>query len=125
MERTQNQKTNSTRGRVVLLNALPLNALDAFNANVHLEVTRIPIDAISAWVNERLAEGYTLTHYIRHPATIQVLRELGIPLGMPSTDLYRYRNGDILVVITLSSPQRGQEVQVRPEDLAVWIVRII
>ena len=121
MENTQTQ-SNQVRGRIVILNALPLNAFNA--RSVHLEVTRIDIASLATWVNERLAEGYTLTHYIRHPATVQVLRELGVPLEMPNTDLYRYRSGDVLVVITLNLPQRGQEVQVRPEDLAVWIVRI-
>jgi len=63
-------------------------------------------------------------HYIRHNATIQALRSLGIPLSeTPNAGLYSYSPGDVIVVVTLRNPARGQEVsQIAPQDLESWIV---
>ena len=112
--------------RLVFLNALPLNALP----RAHLELDVLPvsnINELAAWVQRRLQEGWQLIHYIRHPATIQALRQLGIPLPeTPNSGLYSYDAGDIIVVVTLRSPQRGQEVsQVSPQDLETWIVTVL
>ena len=114
------------RGRIVFLNAMPLNALP----RSHLELDVIPvgnINELAAWVQRRLAEGFQLVHFIRHPATIAVLRSVGIPLSeQPNSGLYSYDAGDIIVVVSLRTPQRGQEVQqVRPEDLETWIVTVL
>ena len=112
--------------RLVFLNALPLNALP----RAHLELDVLPvsnINELAAWVQRRLAEGFQLIHYIRHPATIQALKSVGIPLPeQPNSGLYSYDAGDIIVVVSLRAPQRGQEVQqVRPEDLESWIVTVL
>jgi hypothetical protein len=114
------------RGRIVLLNALPLNALP----RAHLQIRIQPVDIIGLgrWLHERLAEGYELIHYVRHQATLQTLRrELGIPLPLePNAGLYQYVPGDMLVVVTLRSPARGQEVQqISPQDLEAWIVTVL
>jgi hypothetical protein len=112
--------------RLVFLNALPLNALP----RAHLELDVLPvsnINELAAWAQRRLAEGFQLIHYIRHPATIAALRAAGIPLSeQPNASLYTYDAGDIIVVVSLRAPQRGQEVQqVRPEDLETWIVTVL
>ena len=61
-------------------------------------------------------------NYIRHPSTVRILNEvLGLDL-QPSTSLYQYQPGDIIIVVGLRRPVRGQEVEVRPEDLDVAIV---
>jgi len=117
---------NGAPKRLVFLNALPLNALP----RAHLELDVLPvsnINELATWVQRRLAEGFQLVHYIRHPATIQALRQLGIPLPeTPNSGLYSYDAGDIIVVVSLRAPQRGQEVQqVRPEDLETWIVTVL
>jgi len=119
METAQTQ-AQTVRGRLIFLNALPLNA---FNGNVHLDVIRVTIQELTRWVNERLAEGFEIVHFIRHNGTIQTLRAVGIPLAeAPNAGLYRFQSGDVIVVVTLSSPQRGQEAQPHVEDLAFWIV---
>jgi len=117
---------NGAPRRLVFLNALPLNVLP----RAHLELDVLPvsnINELAAWVQRRLQEGWQLIHYIRHPATIQALRQLGIPLPeTPNSGLYSYDAGDIIVVVTLRSPQRGQEVsQVSPQDLETWIVTVL
>ena len=114
------------KGRVVFLNALPLNALP----RSHLRLDVLPVANINElvqWIQRRVQEGYTVEHYIRHPATITALRQLGIPLSeQPNSSLYTYQPGDIIVIVTLRSPQRGQEQQqVNISDLEVWIVTVL
>jgi len=117
------QQNPATRGRIIILNALPLNALPRH----HIRLDVLPVsnlNELAAWVQRRVAEGYVVEHYIRHSATIQALRSLGIPLSeTPNAGLYSYSPGDVIVVVTLRNPLRGQEVQqVSPQDLESWIV---
>jgi hypothetical protein len=65
-------------------------------------------------------------HYVRHPATLALLRQHFPELPeTPSTGLYTYQPGDIMVIVTLRSPARGQEVAtVRPEDLDIIVARV-
>jgi len=112
--------------RIVFLNAMPLNSLP----RSHLRLDVLPvgnINELAAWVQRRPAEGFQLIHYIRHTATIQALRSAGVPLSeQPNAGLYTYDAGDILVVVTLRNPSRGQEVQqVNISDLEAWIVAVL
>jgi hypothetical protein len=111
--------------RVVFLNAMPLNSLP--RRHLALDVLPVSIADLTQWVQRRLQEGWQLVHFIRHSATIQALRSVGIPLSeQPNAGLYTYRNGDIMVVVTLRSPARGQEVQqISPQDLEMWIVSVV
>jgi len=113
------------RGRVVVLNALPLNALP--RRPLHLTVEPITnIVSLAMWLSHMVRQGYEIVHFIRHPATVQLLRGLGAPIPeAPNTELYRWREGDIVVVVTLRQPQRGAEVQaLNLGDLEAWEVRI-
>jgi hypothetical protein len=64
---------------------------------------------------------------VRHAATIAALRSVGIPLSeQPNAGLYQYAPNDIIVVVSLRAPQRGQEVaQLSPQDLESWIVTVL
>ena len=120
------QQNPAVRGRVAFLNALPLNSLP----KAHLQLDVLPVGSIhelALWVQRRVAEGYELVHYIRHSATITALRTAGIPLSeAPNAGLYTYQPGDIIVVVSLKNPVRGQEVlQVSPQDLEAWIVAVL
>jgi len=120
MERTQTQSQNQ-RGRVVLLNALPLNALPRRNLTLHV----IPMNPQDLRQDLRF-EGANIIHFIRHAATLNLLRTLipSLP-SEPNAGLYNWREGDIIIVITLNAPSRGTEVQqIRLEDLAVWLVEV-
>jgi len=116
---------SAPRGRVVLLNALPLNALP--RAHLELDVLPASLQELAQWVQRRLQEGYALIHYIRHPATIAALGAAGIPIGdQPNSGLYQYQPGDLLAIVSLRSPQRGQEqTQVSLQDLQAWIVTVL
>jgi hypothetical protein len=85
------------------------------------------LNELAQWAQRRLQEGYEVVHFIRHTATIAALRTVGIPLPeQPNAGLYTYRGGDIIIVVTLRTPQRGQEAQqVRPEDLETWVVQVL
>ena len=106
------------------MNALPLNALPRQPLQLVVEpITNIAIAA--KWLSHMVEQGYEIVHYIRHQATIELLRSFGAPLApQPNAGLYQYADGDVLVIVTLRQPQRGAEVQVRPEDLEVWEVRV-
>jgi hypothetical protein len=113
------------RGRIVFLNALPLNALP--RSHIRLDILPVSLLELVQWAQRRLQEGYEVVHFIRHPATIAALRAAGIPLSeQPNSGLYQYNSGDIIVVVTLRTPQRGQEqTQVSPQDLETWIVVVL
>jgi len=119
------QQNPATRGRIVILNALPLNALP--RAHLRVDILPVAISELAGWVQRRLQEGYEVVHFIRHPATIQALRVAGVPLQeQPNAGLYTYSHGDIIVVVTLRNPPRGQEVQqVSPQDLETWVVGVL
>jgi len=113
------------RGRIVILNALPLNALP--RSHLRLDILPVNISDLAQWINRRLQEGYEVVHYVRHTATIATLRSVGIPLSeQPNAGLYQYAHGDIIVVVTLRTLQRGQEqTQVNTSDLEAWIVTVL
>ena len=115
----------AARGRIVFLNALPLNALP--RAHLRVDILPVSISELAGWVQRRLQEGYEVIHFIRHSATIQALRAAGVPLSdVPNAGLYQYNAGDIIVVVTLRTPQRGQEQQqVSPQDLEAWVVALL
>jgi hypothetical protein len=119
--------TEQAPRRAVFLNALPLNALPRA-PHLQLDVLHVGnIYELAQWVQRRLQEGFQLVHYIRHAATIATLRALGIPLSeQPNSGLYVYQPNDVIVVVTLRNPTRGQEQNVvRPEDLEAYIVTVL
>jgi len=120
METTQTQTQNiNARGRMVLLNGLPLNALPQRPLRLH--VTPMGLQELVSLAQR----GLEIIHFIRHVGTLQALREAGIPVTEPNAGLYVYRNGDMIIAVVLNAPQRGQEVQrVRPEDLSIWQILV-
>jgi len=100
--------------RAVLLNALPLNALPS--RPLHLLIEPVPAGQLRLWI--KLFDE--VVSYIRHPATVELLKQLlGIDIR-PSAELYQWRQGDVMFVVTLKRPARGQEAaQVSLEDLDI------
>ena len=119
------QQNPATRGRIIILNALPLNALP--RSHLRLDTLPVSISDLAVWTQRRLQEGYEIVHFIRHQATIATLRAAGIPLSeTPNVGLYQYQHGDVVVVVTLRAPQRGQEQQqVNISELEAWIVMVL
>jgi hypothetical protein len=104
--------------RAVMLNALPLNAIkyDEFI----IKCKRVTLDAIKFIVKR----SEVIENYIRHESTVKLLNNvLGLDLK-PSSGLYEHQPLDIMIVVTLKKPVRGQEVSVREEDLDILICRV-
>jgi len=117
-------QTQPAPRRIVVLNALPLNALP--RAPLRMTVEPMSAVTLARWLEHMVRQGYAVVHYIRHPATIRLLRDLGAPIDeQPNSGLYQYADGDIIIVVTLRQPQRGAEIQrVEPGDVEAWEVRI-
>jgi hypothetical protein len=107
--------------RVAMLNALPLNAIQREVINIKcVRFTDIlTLRDLAITLREK-----PLINYIRHESTVKLLSSiLGVELK-PSSDLYKYEWGDALVVVTLKRPIRGQEVEVKPEDLEYFVCKV-
>jgi len=65
--------------------------------------------------------GFEVVNFIRHPATVSLLSEkLGLKLE-PSSELYEYKPGDHIFIVTLKRPERGKEVKrISEKDLLVY-----
>ena len=118
----QVQETVQTppRERVVFLNALPLNAFGDMESFA-LNVARAELEEL-----RKFSHHGNMVNYIRHPATVSLLRRYVANLPEPAQGLYRYSAGDVLVVVTLKSPQRGAEAQqVSEQDVVVHVVTVL
>jgi len=105
--------------KVVLLNALPLNAFPM--QNFTLKVQSITINELKTLISDK-----QVVNYVRHQATVSLLSSLlNINLqANPST--YQFTQGDTIVVITLKTPQRGQEVTtISVNDLIIYKVEVV
>ena len=106
--------------RIVLLNALPLNAFEEFT-DFGLWLRRLSPTDFANIVRELLRMGVEIECYVRHPATVALLsRLLGVEL-QPSTGLYRFDENDLgrIFIVTLQTPQRGQEQEPTESDLLI------
>jgi hypothetical protein len=106
--------------RIVLLNALPLNAFPILQDR-QFEITGEVVALDELIVVLKFAQHYNIRieNYIRHEPTVKLLSQLtGVELK-PESGLYSYSEGDEIYIITLRKPVRGQEVEVKPEDLLI------
>ena len=105
--------------RCVLLNAMPLNAVpfEAFTLNVR-KVSATELKQLVQLCSE-------LQNFVRHEATAKLLSSLLSVNLTPSAGLYRYQGGDKLIVVSLKTPVRGQEVaSLGISDLEIYVVDV-
>jgi len=110
------------KGRVVVLDALPLNALP--KTHLRLDILPINIYDLLRWIYDRVAEGYISMQYLRNKAIAKAFFREGVLLLLPDSDSYQYMPDDIIVVVSPKSPVQEQ-TQVRIEDLEAWIVTVL
>jgi hypothetical protein len=122
MQTVVEKKEVKTGGRVVILNALPINVLHAIselrnNRNLLFAVTFFKdVEQFRRALVEDAA-GRELIHYISHPGTVKALRDAGIPIPPePNRGLYEPRPGDKIYIAALKKPIRGEDVPA-PQDL--------
>ena len=110
--------------RYVFLNALPLNAL-GITKPTRIIVTPVKIDTLRQ-LAPLMRESGSVECYIRHPATVNLLNKLlGLNL-QPSNGLYSYQLGDVLYVVTLKKPIRGQEINdITENDIDIYQIEVI
>jgi len=110
-------------GKIVFLNALPVNAFP--DEPMTLFVMPVTLQQLQRFVDFAMTrEGLMPIHYIRHATTLELVRKYVPQLPeQPNAGIYRWESRDVVVVITLKSPQRGAEAQqVTESDLDVRIV---
>jgi len=106
--------------RIVLLNALPLNAFPV-EADRQFEFTGevVALDELVVILKFAQHYGVKIENYIRHEPTVKLLSQITSLELKPENKLYSYSEGDEIYIITLKKPVRGQEVEVKPEDLLI------
>jgi hypothetical protein len=116
MQAVELKKEVKTGGRVVVLNALPINVLHAIaelrnHRNLLFAVTFYKdVEQFKSALMEDAA-GREIVHYISHPGTVKALRDAGIPISPePNRGLYEPRLGDKIYVAALKKPVRGEDV---------------
>jgi len=107
MEQARKPSTNisnskKNEGRLVFLNALPLNSIPKREFSINC--FRIsPFDIVE------IAKDREIENYIRHEGTTKLLSSLISREIKPFAGLYSYQQGDQLLIVTLKKPVRGQE----------------
>jgi hypothetical protein len=106
--------------RIVLLNALPLNAFPILQDR-EFEIVGEVVALDELVVVLKFAQHYNIKieNYIRHEPTVRLLSQITSLELKPESGLYSYSEGDEIYIITLRKPVRGQEVEVKPEDLLI------
>jgi len=109
--------------RVVFLNALPLNAIDAndFTITIH----KAPLDLMRKWMEFFKKCKAEFKCFIRHESTVKLLNTaFGLNLE-PSSETYQYSNNDRLIIVILKNPARGRELEIKDiNDLNIYLATI-
>ena len=107
--------------RVIFLNALPLNAFS--RERFVLCVSKYDIYNARKLFDALRRSSIEIKNYIRHSATVEIINKFFELDLKPSSELYEYKPGDVLFIITLKQPIRGIDVtNVDPNDLVVFVV---
>jgi len=112
--------------RIVVTNALSLSMFT--KQYMALYIVRTSLKSLPNFVKTVTRHtSVEFTHYIRHKATLEVVRKYLPQLSPePNTDTYTYKPGDIIIVVALKTPQRGQEVQqINEDDLDVALIEVV
>jgi Domain of unknown function (DUF1874). len=96
--------------RIVLVGGLAPSMFSYRELLIHYK--KISLDEL-----KELAKDSEILNYIRHESTIKLLSSILNRDLTPNAGLYTWRGGDVLIVVGLRKPIRGQEVEAKPEDL--------
>jgi hypothetical protein len=80
---------------------------------------RISLDEL-----KELAKDADVVNYVRHESTVKLLSQVLNRNMQPNPGLYTWQEDDILVIVGLKKPIRGQELEIKPEDLDLVLVRV-
>jgi len=106
-----------TSKRIVLVGGV---APSMFTGNEYtMYYKRISLDEL-----RELAKDADVVNYVRHESTVKLLSQVLNRNMQPNPGLYTWQEDDILVIVGLKKPIRGQELEVKPEDLDLVLVRV-
>jgi len=71
-----------------------------------------------------LAKDAEVVNFVRHESTVKFLSQALNRDLQPNPGLYTWQENDYLVIVGLRKPIRGQELEVKPEDLDLVLVRV-
>jgi hypothetical protein len=109
----------SSNQRKILVNAFSVSMLN-FSREATVRFRRLSIEELRSL----LSEGEIIS-YIRHVSTAQILQELVNRQIQPNNGIYTYKSGDVVIMVVLNVPARGQEVVPKPEDLSFYLVEVL
>jgi hypothetical protein len=103
--------------RIVLVGGV---APSMFTGNEYtMYYKRISLDEL-----KELAKDAEVANYVRHESTVKFLSQTLDRNLQPNPGLYTWQEDDYLVIVGLRKPIRGQELEVKPEDLDLVLVRV-
>ena len=109
------------RTKVILLNALPVNAF-AGRKVFTLVFSRKTVKELKEIIEMAEKNKVPVESYIRHPATVEFLKKNSIDVEA-SSGLYQYNENHIIFVVTLLRPVRGAEIEkISEEEVLIYQV---
>jgi hypothetical protein len=106
-----------TKKQIILVGGV---APSMFNQNeLTMYYKRITLDEL-----KELAKDAEVVNFVRHESTVKFLSQVLNRNLQPNPGLYTWQEDDYLIVVGLKKPVRGQEVEVKPEDLDLVLVRV-
>jgi Domain of unknown function (DUF1874). len=107
-----------TTRRIVLVGGLAPSMFGNFN-ELTIYYKRISLEEL-----KELAKDSEVLNYVRHESTVRLLSQILNKDLAPNPGIYTWQEDDILIIVGLKKPVRGQEVQVSVEDLDLIYCRI-
>jgi hypothetical protein len=106
------------RNQVIFLNAFPINAFMGKNAVLRVMYCGALKDIEDTM--KTVINNNNVINFISHESTAKAL---GLS---PNKALYSYREGDVIIIVTLNKPLRNVvDMQVTVNDLDVYLVKAI
>jgi len=107
-----------TENRIVLVGGLAPSMFSYRELLIHYK--KISIEEL-----KEFAKNAEVLNFVRHESTVKLLSQvLGKDLTT-SSGLYQWLKGDMLIVVGLKKPVRGQEVEVKADDIDIVLCEIV
>jgi len=104
--------------RIVLTGGLAPSMFENYRELV-INYKKISIEEL-----KEIVKNNEIINYIRHESTVRLLARILNRDLTPNTGLYKWRPSEMLIIVGLKNPQRGQEMSVTVEDLDLVLCRI-
>ena len=113
---TQTKQTQASK-RIVLVGGVAPSMFAGTEYTMYYK--RISLDEL-----RELAKNAEIINYVRHESTVKLLSQVLNRNIQSNPGLYTWQEDDDLIIVGLKKPVRGQELEVKPEDLDLVLVRV-